>query len=140
MTSRVPILASLLLAGCTHHVSIRIPNVIPAERHKTWVNGWLFNLVGGQTDTARFCGDRPVARVDTRKSFGNYLLSWITFGIYTPMHATITCGQPAGGAQPYAVPPPGYYPPAGYAPPPGYAQPPAGGYAPPAQNYYAPPQ
>lgn len=113
--------AVLLAAGCTHHVHMVInPNAIPAERHKTWVNGWLGHLVGGDTNAAQFCGDRPVASIDTRQSFGNHLVSWLTFGIYTPMHATITCGQ-APLPQPQMM----------YAPQPYPAQPPAAPYQPP---------
>lgn len=123
------VVLAILLFGCTHRVSIVFPNVVPADRHKTWVNGWLWDLVGGETSAARFCGDRPVSRIQTAKSFGNHLVSWLTLGIYTPMHATITCGVPSGPPNPggggYAPPPPPGYPPVQYAPapPPAYPQP-----------------
>lgn len=112
----------LIFGGCTHHVTIRFPGVIPAERHKTWINGFLWNLIGGETDTSRFCGDRPVSRIDTKKSFGNTIVTWLTLGIYSPMFAHIWCGNYPHAAQPQPVyqAPPGYQqaPPA-YQPPPG---------------------
>lgn len=87
------LLLSLLLVGCTHHVRIDNPYYRAADVHKTWVNGFLWNLVGGHVSSSEFCGDRPVAAVDTKRSFGNAIVSWLTLGIYTPMHATITCGE-----------------------------------------------
>ena len=123
------VILALFLFGCTHRVSIIFPNVVPAERHKTWVNGWLWDLIGGETSAAHFCGDRPVSRIQTAKSFGNHLVSWLTLGIYTPMHATITCGVPAAPPTPgfggyLPAPPVPVYPPVQYAPaqPPVYPQ------------------
>jgi len=87
------LLLSLFFVGCTHHVRIDNPYYRAADVHKTWVNGFLWNLVGGRVSITEFCGDRPIAAIDTRRSFGNALVSWLTLGIYTPMHATITCGE-----------------------------------------------
>lgn len=138
------LLFSLFLVGCTHHVRIDNPYYRAADVHKTWVPGFLWNLVGGRVTVTEFCGDRPVAAIDTKRSFGNAIVSWLTLGIYTPMHATITCGEmrqqswgqamPHMGTAPvvvqpgpvYAVPPPAN---AGQAvvvqPGSGYASPPA---------------
>jgi hypothetical protein len=116
----------LLLVGCTHHVRIDFPNTVPSPvRHAQWVNGWLWHLVGGETSIVAACGDRPVHRIDVKKSFGNRFVGWITFGIYTPMHVSVQCGErPMGFPPPPAFapppPPPGVYvqPPAVYMPPP----------------------
>lgn len=91
---RFSFIALLLLIGCTHHVRIDNPFVRPGERHSRWVNGFLWNLVGGRVSTAEFCGNRPVAAIDTKKSFGNTIIGWLTLGIYTPMHVTVICGEP----------------------------------------------
>ncbi|HNF99154.1 MAG TPA: hypothetical protein PK493_17780, partial [Pseudomonadota bacterium] len=91
------LVASLLLVGCTHHIRVENPFYRPMDVHKRWVNGWLFNLVGGHANAAEMCGNRPVAVVDTKKSFGNHLISWLTLGIYTPMHLTVICGEPQQG-------------------------------------------
>lgn len=39
------------------------------------------------------CGSAGVARVDTQHSFLNGLVGGLTFGIFTPMTITVTCGQ-----------------------------------------------
>lgn len=145
------LLLSVLLVGCTHHVRVENPYFRPAERHKAWVNGFLWNLVGGRVNVTEFCGDRPVAAIDTRKSFGNAIVGWLTLGIYTPMHVTVTCGEirqsAFGQAAPPMAPQPVYVQPApAYAPSqppvyvipqqPQYAVPPPGAvYAPPATAY-----
>jgi hypothetical protein len=131
MRTHLLVLALLASTGCTHKVVIRFPHVQPGppqDRHKTWVNGFLWNLVGGETDVSRFCGHRPVAMVETKRSFGNSIVSWLTFGIYTPMWARITCGVAA-------APLPAPYPPGTYQPPPQqapmYMQPSPPAYVPP---------
>jgi hypothetical protein len=124
---RLSFLTLLFLVGCTHHVRIDNPFLRPADRHSRWVNGFLWNLVGGDVSTAEFCGNRPAARIDTKRSFGNAFISWLTFGIYTPMHVTVTCAahpDPAYGLQPGFVPPQPYGMPPAYAMPPGGAPPP----------------
>lgn len=129
------LLLSCLLVGCTHHVTIRFPNTLPTRQSEShWVNGFLWNLIGGETDASLYCGDAPVARIDVKKSFTNKLVSVLTFGIYTPMHVRMQCAVrqgPAPGV--YAPPPPGYAPAPGYAPPPpSYAPAPPPGYGAPA--------
>lgn len=135
------LLLSLFLVGCTHHVRIDNPYYRAADVHKTWVNGFLWNLVGGRVSIAEFCGDRPVAAIDTRRSFGNALVSWLTLGIYTPMHATITCGEMrqqawGHGMTSTAAPPVVVQPPPVYVPQPAPTYAPQAPYpvqAPPAQ-------
>ena len=95
------LLLSLFFVGCTHHVRIDNPYYRAADVHKTWVNGFLWNLVGGRVSITEFCGDRPIAAIDTRRSFGNALVSWLTLGIYTPTRVRVTCAQPGGVAMPY---------------------------------------
>src|SRR5690349_21560374 len=95
-----------LLPSCMYHVAVIIPTVVPEERHGTWVNGFLFNLVGGETNTGRFCGERPVARIDTKRSFWNLIVGYLTIGIYTPMYAHITCGRHVQPQVIYAPPMP----------------------------------
>jgi hypothetical protein len=124
------VLCAMFVVGCTHHVRIDFPNTMPSpNRQKHWVNGWLWHLVGGETNVAHYCGDQPVHRIDVRKSFGNHLVSWLTLGIYTPMHVTVQCAERPAQPQIMMVPHPGYAPPPGavYAPPP----PPPPGYVPP---------
>ena len=92
----------LVSAGCFHS-SVLMPTVPPGEKHDTWVNGWLWGSVGGQISADVFCHGRGVARIDTKRSFGNILVSWVTLGIYTPSHIAVTCAE---GPQYGALPPP----------------------------------
>ena len=60
---------------------------------KAWASGWVFGLVPPSTvETASRCPN-GVARVETKLSFLNMLVSIITFSIYTPMHIQVTCAS-----------------------------------------------
>lgn len=104
---------TLLSSGC-FRASIIVPSVPPGEKHSTWVNGWFWGSVGGTVSADSFCGGRPVSRIDTKRSVGNILVSWVTLGIYTPSKVWITCSSPYGAPQnpyapaPYAPTPYGY--------------------------------
>ena len=125
---RPQFLKSLLLGGALcvmpgcFKVQALMPDTIPAERHTQWVNGFSWGAVGGTVDAARYCGGRPVAKIETKRSVGNYLIELVTLGIYTPSHVAITCGQPRypqyGEAYPapapYVAPVPVYPQPYGY--------------------------
>lgn len=100
--------------GC-FKVQTLLPDTVPAEKHTQWVNGFFWGAVGGTVDAARYCGGRPVASVETKRSVGNYLIELVTLGIYTPSHVSITCGQPrypgyggGGYMMPAPVPAPAY--------------------------------
>ena len=149
------------LSGC-YHVHVVIPNSVPSDYRGQWVNGFLWGAVGGSVDAGRLCGGRPVARVNTYRSFGNMFLSWLTLGIYTPSTVVVACAGPMGGygmpgAGPYYAPPrqpaPPYYPqpqpqpaqpyypqPQPQPAQPYYPQPPPQPQPQPAPPYYAPPQ
>jgi len=60
-----------------------------------WVQGWLWGLVAPQPIETRAQCPSGVATVVSETSFQNGLVSFITLGIYTPQHVTITCA--AGG-------------------------------------------
>jgi len=92
----VGLFSILMLSACTHHVVINFPTVqaAPAETHSEWVNGFLWHLIGGETNLTAACGLRGVVRVDTKSSFGNAILAFLTIGIYTPMHVKVTCAAP----------------------------------------------
>ena len=58
---------------------------------KGWANGWVYGLVPpSPVETAQKCPN-GVAKVDTQLSFANQLVSFLTFGIYTPMDIKVTC-------------------------------------------------
>jgi len=94
--------------GC-FKVQTLLPDTVPAEKHTQWVNGFFWGAVGGTVDAARYCGGRPVASVETKRSVGNYLIELVTLGIYSPSHVSITCGQPKyPGYGGYSMPAPAY--------------------------------
>lgn len=104
----------LVSSGCFHS-AVLMPTVPPGDKHSTWVNGWLWGSVGGQVSADIFCQGRGVARVDTKRSVGNILVSWVTLGIYTPSHVSVTCaGEPQYVPPPYGAPPPPYGAPSPY--------------------------
>ena len=91
----------LLLAvsstGCYHAqvTTGRTPGTVVID--KPFASGWVYGLIPPDTvEAASECPD-GVARVETQLSFVNGLISSLTFGIYTPMHITVTCAA-AGSA------------------------------------------
>jgi hypothetical protein len=62
-----------------------------------WANSWVLGLVPPDVmDAGAECAN-GVARVETQLSFLNQLVSFITFGIYTPMQIDVTCAAGGGG-------------------------------------------
>lgn len=56
-----------------------------------WASSWIYGLVPPKTvETMSQCST-GVAQVSTKLSFLNQLVSGLTFGIYSPMHITVTC-------------------------------------------------
>ena len=86
--------AVVALSGC-YHATIET-GLTPGTQtlEKAWASGWLFGLIPPSTvETASRCPN-GVARVETQLSFVNQLVSFITFGIYTPMSIQVTCAGP----------------------------------------------
>ena len=85
--------AVVALSGC-YHATIET-GLPPGNQtlEKAWASGWVFGLVPPSTvETASRCPN-GVARVETKLSFLNMLVSVITFSIYTPMHIQVTCAS-----------------------------------------------
>lgn len=83
--------------GCYHAMVTTglTPSTVVID--ETFASGWVYGLVPPKTvETAAKCTD-GVAMVETELSFVNQLVSFITFGIYTPMHIKVTCAM-AGSA------------------------------------------
>jgi len=93
---RVSVLVFFAVAasGC-YHATINT-GVPPGTRQldQAWANSWVYGLVPPATvDAMAECGSSGVAVVETQQSFVNGLVGVLTFGIYTPMQITVTCGQ-----------------------------------------------
>ncbi len=87
-----PLLGAVVaLSGC-YHATIET-GLPPGNQtlEKPWASGWVFGLVPPSTvETASRCPN-GVARVETKLSFLNMLVSAITLSIYTPMSIQVTC-------------------------------------------------
>ncbi len=63
-----------------------------------WADSFVSGLVPPNTVAAGpICGDGRIARVDTRVSFLNQIVSALTLGIYSPMEIVVTCAVSAQG-------------------------------------------
>lgn len=84
---------TIVLAGC-YHATVETgltPSIQTLEQ--SFASSWIYGLVPPKTvSTTSRCPD-GVAKVETRLSFVNQLVSFLTFGIYTPMHIRVTCAQ-----------------------------------------------
>jgi hypothetical protein len=90
--------AALLLGACYHAT---VETGLPPSAQvidQGFASGWIYGLVPPKTvATASRC-PTGVAKVETELSFVNQLVSFLTLGIYTPMHIRVTCAAPASGS------------------------------------------
>jgi hypothetical protein len=98
LTRTLSVLAlALVVSGC-YHARIETGLTPSAQVYEqTFASGWIYGLVPPSTVEAGQECPNGVAVVETELSFVNQLVSAFTFGIYTPMHITVTCAA-AGSA------------------------------------------
>lgn len=87
-------LAAVSVGGC-YHATINT-GIAPGTQQvqDKWADGFVYGLVPPDAVEAMVgCGNRGVARVETRISFLNGLVGGLTLNIFTPMEITVTCGQ-----------------------------------------------
>ncbi len=86
--------ALILFSGCYHAQVVTSdlkPSTVVVE--DTFADAWIYGLVPPkEIDVTDKCTS-GVAKVETRLSFVNQLVGALTFGIYTPMHIRVTCGE-----------------------------------------------
>ena len=81
------------LTGC-YHARIETGLTPSAEVIDIpFAKGFIFGLVPPDVVKAGETCTSGVAIVETQHSFVNQLVSGITFGIFTPMHITLTCAS-----------------------------------------------
>ncbi len=81
------------LSGCYHVTVITGAPAATSTIDKQWQNSFVLGLVPPpELDSKATCG-QGVAKVETERSFLNGLVGALTWNIYTPMHATITCAS-----------------------------------------------
>ncbi len=84
--------AALILTSACYHATIET-GATPSSTviRKGFASGWIYGLVPPSTvETASQCPN-GVARVETKLSFVNQLVQFLTLGIYAPMEIVVTC-------------------------------------------------
>lgn len=93
------LLVAVFTAGCYHATVNLTPQAgVTQQAQMTgqvvdmpWANGFIYGLVAPAPVNGSAACPSGVAKVETEHSFLNMLAGGITFGIYTPVHITITC-------------------------------------------------
>ena len=91
---RVSVGALLIAALGCYHATVET-GLTPSSQtvEKSFAAGWIAGLVPPSTvATASKCPN-GVAKVETRLSFVNQLVAWLTGYIYTPMSIKATCAE-----------------------------------------------
>lgn len=84
------------LSGCYHAqitTGLEPSSSINDTYEVKWAHGFLYGLVPPNLVKAEQECDNGVAKVETKHSFLNQVANALTFGIYTPIHITITCAE-----------------------------------------------
>ena len=85
------ILGSALVGGC-YHITVET-GAAPAATvvDKPWQLSFVYGLVPpGELNVKAECRN-GVSKVETETSFLNGLVGGITYGLFTPVHAKVTC-------------------------------------------------
>jgi len=85
------LILGIILSGC-YHAQITTGQAASSQVvEKPWASSFIGGLVPPQiVNVASECPS-GVAKVETKLSFLNMVVSALTFSIYTPMHITVTC-------------------------------------------------
>ena len=65
-----------------------------------WAAGWAWGIVGPEPIEAQSKCTGGISKAETEHSFLNGLVGFVTLGIYTPMHLTVTCASGPNAAVP----------------------------------------
>ena len=85
--------ASVGLSGCYHITVTTGAPAAPTVVDKPWQNSFIYGLVPPpELNTKDLCAN-GVSQVETEHSFVNGLVAMLTFSLYTPMHARVTCAS-----------------------------------------------
>jgi hypothetical protein len=87
----VVLAATVLFLGACHHATVNTGLQPSGQKSSQWGHSFIYGLVPpGTVDGTAKCPN-GVARVETQLSFPNQLVSWLTFGLYSPMTITVEC-------------------------------------------------
>ena len=89
----VPLLcAALASAGCNKVTYVNPTLQANGVSHDGWGHFFLWGLVGSKTVAVHeLCANGQVARIQTKFSFGNMFLYFITAGLYAPRKWEVDC-------------------------------------------------
>jgi len=92
--SRIVSLAALVVLGGCYRVTVNT-GAPPAETviDKQWQLSFVYGLVPPPEISAKETCPQGVATVMTERSFLNGLVGAITYSIFTPLHAKVTCAS-----------------------------------------------
>jgi hypothetical protein len=60
------------------------------EVHRLRIERWAFDQAGMNLDARKVCGCEPTS-VRLHRNFGDVSLAILSIGMYTPLHARVTC-------------------------------------------------
>lgn len=93
MKKLVLALSILLMTGC-YHATVNTGRAPGAQQIDIpWAHGFVYGLVPPATVEAQSQCTSGVARVETEHSFLNMVAQFLTFGLYSPLHITVTCAS-----------------------------------------------
>lgn len=85
------LLSAMLLTGCYHVTVVSGTSPAPTVVDKPWQNSFVYGLVPPPEINVREQCPNGVQKVETETSFVNGLVGALTWSLYTPIHARITC-------------------------------------------------
>jgi hypothetical protein len=85
------VLGAMLLTGCYHVTVISGTSPSPTVVDKPWQNSFVYGLVPPPELNVKDQCPNGVQKVETETSFLNGLVGALTWSLYTPMHAKVTC-------------------------------------------------
>lgn len=92
------VMLAAVTAGCFHATVTTGLRPSGETVEDKWADSFISGLVPpGTVAAGPICGEGRIARVDTRVSFLNQFVSFLTLGIYSPMEIVVTCAVPAQG-------------------------------------------
>lgn len=85
------LLGAAMLTGCYHITVVSGTAPSPTVVDKPWQNSFVYGLVPPPEIDVREQCPNGVQKVETEVSFVNGLVGALTWSLYTPIHARVTC-------------------------------------------------
>jgi hypothetical protein len=85
------VLGAMLVTGCYRVTVISGTSPAPTVVDKPWQNSFVYGLVPPPELNVKDQCPNGVQKVETEMSFLNGLVGALTWSIFTPVHARVTC-------------------------------------------------